>query len=91
MLDREAIVDRTARGRVERIDWRKLLLRWSEEAPLQSRATASTWIAARGLKSLWDNLRGADIPYLVTGSKEWPGPSSAARDGPSSWPPGRPR
>jgi hypothetical protein len=68
MLDREAIVDRTTRGRVERIDWRKLLLRWSEEAPLESRATAGTWLAARGLKSLWDSLRGADIPYLVTGS-----------------------
>jgi hypothetical protein len=68
MLDREAIVDRTARGRVERIDWRKLLLRWSEEAPLESRTTASTWLAAHGLKSLWASLRGADIPYLVTGS-----------------------
>jgi hypothetical protein len=68
MLDREAIVDRTARGRVERVDWRKLLLRWSEEAPLESRTTASTWLAARGLKSLWDGLRGADIPYLLTGS-----------------------
>ncbi len=68
MLDREAIVDRTGRGRVERIDWRKLLLRWSEEAPLESRTTASTWLAARGLKSLWDSLRRADIPYLVTGS-----------------------
>lgn len=68
MLDREAIVDRTGRGRVERIDWRKLLLRWSEEAPLESRTTASTWLAARGLKSLRDSLRGADIPYLVTGS-----------------------
>jgi hypothetical protein len=68
MLDREAIVDRTARGRVKRIDWRKLLLRWSEEAPLERRTTASTWLAARGLRSLWDSLRGADIPYLVTGS-----------------------
>ena len=68
MLNREAIVDRTARGRVDRIDWRKLLLRWSEEAPLESRTTASTWLAARGLKSLCNSLRGADFPYLVTGS-----------------------
>lgn len=68
MLDREAIVDRTARGRVERVDWRKLLQRWSEEAPLESRTTASTWLAARGLKGLWGSLRGADVPYLVTGS-----------------------
>ena len=33
-----------------------------------SRTTSSTWLAARGLKSLWDGLRGADFPYLVTGS-----------------------
>lgn len=68
MLDREAIVDRTARGRVERTDWRKLLLRWSEEAPLESRTTASMWLAARGLKTLWNDLRGAGFPYAVTGS-----------------------
>ena len=68
MLDREAIVDRTARGRVERVDWRKLLLRWSEEAPLESRSAVSTWLAPRGLKSLWDGLGDAAFPYLLTGS-----------------------
>jgi len=68
MLDGEAIVDRTARGRVERVDWRKLLLRWSEESPLEDRTTASTWLAPRGLKSVWDGLRAATFPYLVTGS-----------------------
>src|SRR5690606_34821450 len=47
---------------------RKLLLRWAEEAPAESRTSASTWLAARGLKSLWDSLRDTDIPYLVTGS-----------------------
>jgi hypothetical protein len=68
MLDREAVVDRAARGRVERVDWRKLLRRWSEEAPLEGRTTASTWLAPRGLKSLWDGLRSAGFRYLVTGS-----------------------
>ena len=48
--------------------WRKLLIRWSDDAPLESRTTASTWLAPRGLKSLWDGLRNADFPYLVTGS-----------------------
>lgn len=68
MLDREAIVDRSARGQVERVDWRKLLLRWSEEAPLESRSKASAWLAPRGLKSLWRGLRDAPFPYLITGS-----------------------
>jgi hypothetical protein len=68
MLDREAIVDRTAQGRVERVDWRRLLLRWSEDAPLESRAKASTWLAPRGIKSFLEGLREAGFPYLVTGS-----------------------
>lgn len=67
-LDREAIIDRKPRGRVERIDWRKLLLYWSEEAPLESRSVATTWLAPRGLKSLWDSLRSAEFGYAVTGS-----------------------
>lgn len=68
MLDRQAIVDRSARGRIERVDWQKLLMRWSEEAPLESRASASTWLAPRGLNSLWASLRDTDFSYLVTGS-----------------------
>ncbi|RLB62650.1 MAG: hypothetical protein DRI90_08615 [Deltaproteobacteria bacterium] len=68
MLDREALVDRTSRGRVARVDWRKVLERWAEEAPLESRCSASTWLAPRGLPSLWDSLRSADFRYRVTGS-----------------------
>jgi hypothetical protein len=68
MLDREALVDRSARGGVERVDWRKLLARWAEESPLETRTRATTWLAPRGLRNLWDRLRGVDFPYLVTGS-----------------------
>jgi hypothetical protein len=35
---------------------------------LTSRTTASTWLAPRGLKSVWDGLRDADFPYVITGS-----------------------
>ncbi len=68
MLDREALVDRSAHGGVERVEWRRLLTRWADESPLDSRARATTWLAPRGLKSLWEGLRGVDFPYLVTGS-----------------------
>ncbi len=68
MLDSEALVDRTSRGRVERVDWRKLLIRWSHEAPLESRTVAITWLAPRGHKGLRDGLRAADFRYAVTGS-----------------------
>ena len=77
-LDREALVDRTSRGRVDHVDWRKLLVLWSEQAPLEARTVASTWLAPRGLKSFWDGLRGAEFAYAVTGSAVAAGIAPAA-------------
>jgi len=68
MLDSEAIVERTSRGQVEQVDWRRLLVQWSEDAPLEARAEATTWLAPRGLKSVLDRLGSADLRYLLTGS-----------------------
>lgn len=68
LLDAEALVDRTSRGKVERIDWRGLLSRWATDAPLSSRTKESTWIAPRGIKSLFERLKSASIRYLITGS-----------------------
>ncbi len=68
MLDSESIVDRTARGRVERVDWRRLLVQWSEDAPLEGRAETTTWLAPRGLKSVLGRLGSVEFPYLLTGS-----------------------
>lgn len=68
MLDSEAIVERTSRGQVEQVDWRRLLMEWSKDAPLSDRAAASTWLAPRGLQSVFERLRTTNIPYLLTGS-----------------------
>ena len=68
MLDSEAIVERTSRGQVEQVDWRRLLGQWSEDNPLVSRSEATTWLAPRGLKSVLERLASADFPYLLTGS-----------------------
>lgn len=68
MLDSEAIVERTSRGQVEQVDWRRLLVQWSEDAPLEARAEATTWLAPRGLKTVLDRLGSADLRYLLTGS-----------------------
>ncbi len=67
-LDGEALVDRTSRGRVNQVDWRGLLARWATDAPLSSRAEESTWIAPRGLKSVFERLKSVPLRYLVTGS-----------------------
>jgi hypothetical protein len=68
-LDSEALIQRGRRGSVEQVHWRKLLRRWSEDAPLESRATATTWLAPRGLNQLWESLRAdASLRYAITGS-----------------------
>ena len=68
MLDSEAIVERTSRGQIEQVDWRRLLVQWSEDAPLEARAEATTWLAPRGLKTVLERLGAADLRYLLTGS-----------------------
>ena len=68
LLDREALVDRTSRGRVDRVDWRGLLARWAQDAPLSNRANSTTWLAPRGLDALQDRLIGAAFRYALTGS-----------------------
>jgi hypothetical protein len=68
MLDAEAAVSRTEAGRVGAVDVRRLLERWAEDAPLEARATATTWIAPRGLTDLLERLRGVGDRYAITGS-----------------------
>jgi len=68
MLDSEAIVERTSRGQADQVDWRRLLVQWSEDAPLEARAEATTWLAPRGLKSVFERLEASDLRYLLTGS-----------------------
>lgn len=68
MLDRQALVERVGRGRISQVHWRRLLERWASDAPLESRAEESTWLAARGLSALMEGLRHTDIPHLLTGS-----------------------
>lgn len=68
MLDREALIDRTSSGQVDTVDWRRLLERWADDAPLDTRAAVTTWIAPRGLPHLLDTLSASSVPHLVTGS-----------------------
>jgi hypothetical protein len=68
MLDEQAAVRRTETGQVGDVDLRRLLERWSDDAPLEARATTSSWIAPRGLTALQEKLRASDARYAVTGS-----------------------
>ena len=68
MLDREAVVCRSEDGKVTQVDLARLLQRWAADAPLASRATASSWIDARGLPLFLAKLAKAPTRYAVTGS-----------------------
>lgn len=68
MLDQQAAVRRTESGQVGGVDLRRLLHRWADDAPLEARATTSSWIAPRGLTALHEKLRRSEARYAVTGS-----------------------
>lgn len=68
LLDAEALVTRTGRGRIERVDWVRLLRRWAQEAPFESRGRVSSFLEPRGLSALLENLAKSSLRYAVTGS-----------------------
>jgi hypothetical protein len=67
-LDREALIDRGARGRVGKVDWLRLLRRWAEDAPLESRGRQQTCLEPRGLAAFQTRLKNLDQRYAITGS-----------------------
>jgi len=67
-LDGWACVDRNAAGKLTRVDLQRLLQRWAADAPLDSRATRSTWIAPRGITSVLHKLRSTTARYAATAS-----------------------
>lgn len=68
LLAEQAAVRRTQTGQVGGVDLGRLLERWAEDAPLEARATTSTWIAPRGLTDLLQKLRTTQTRYAITGS-----------------------
>lgn len=67
LLDDEALVDRSPRGTLQRVDWEKLLRRWAQESPFAKRGTLTTWIDPRGVAALFGRLGSAHVRYAVTG------------------------
>lgn len=68
LLDREALVTRDDRGRVARVDWEKLLRRWSSDAPIDTRGRSATFLEPRGLDALTARVSVLGDRYAVTGS-----------------------
>ncbi len=67
LLDREALVERDDRGRIERVRRPELVRRWTQDYGLQKSNEAASYVAPRGIPALLDGLRGAR-GYSITGS-----------------------
>lgn len=68
LLDRQALIERSGRGRIISVDWPRLLERWAEDAPLSSRGTQTTCLDPRGLTAMTARLGKTKLRYAVTGT-----------------------
>jgi hypothetical protein len=68
-LEREALIERAARGQIVTVHWRRILQRWSEDYGFQRSNTVNAYLQPRGLEELVHNLRDSmGLPYVLTGS-----------------------
>jgi hypothetical protein len=68
-LERQDLVERQPRGPITRADWRGVLERWARDYELNLAETADTFLAPRGLRSLWERLSGMEESgYVLSGS-----------------------
>lgn len=67
-MDREALVERRGRGLLVAVDWQRVLRRWAEDAPLESRGSQTFVLAPRGLPDLLKRLAPFRGRYALTGS-----------------------
>ena len=68
LLDEQALVERSGRGRILSVDWAGLLERWSQDAPLNSRGEQTTCLDPRGIRALTSRLGNSNLCYSVTGT-----------------------
>jgi len=68
-LEREALIERTPRGPIRTVEWRRLLERWSEDYGFQRSNVVRTYLQPRGLPAVLDGLAAArGLRYALTGS-----------------------
>ena len=68
LLDTEALIERSSRGSIVRVDWPRLLKRWAQDSPLTARGTQTTCLAPHGLENLQSQLKRLNMRYAITGS-----------------------
>jgi len=68
LLDREAILSRDERGRIQEVDWVALLRRWTTEYSFLRSNQVRSYLEPRSLGALQDKLRNCKVSYALTGS-----------------------
>lgn len=68
VLDREGLLERSARGTVETVSWQRLLQRWAEEYRFDKSNRAMRYLALRGFDDLKARLQRSTLRYAITGS-----------------------
>ena len=68
LLEREGVVTRQSRGRVEVVDWRGVIRRWAEDYDQAGSNRAVALLEPRGLGEITEKLRVATVTYAATGA-----------------------
>ena len=68
LLDTGALIEREPRGPVTQVDKARLIRKWAEDAPIETRGKTETYLEPRGLKALLDKLQSTQLSYALTGS-----------------------
>lgn len=68
LLDTAALIERESRGPVTQVDRARLVRRWANDAPIESRGKIQTFLEPRGVTTLLERLRKTEVEYVLTGS-----------------------
>lgn len=68
LLDTEAFIGRSGRGRVESVDWPRLIRRWADDYGLTKSNATLLVLEPRGLTGLTRKLGETKLRYALTGS-----------------------
>ena len=68
LLEREGVLTRQSRGRVEAVDWQGAIRRWAEDYDQAGSNTATAFLEPRGLAAIIGKLQAAPVTYAATGA-----------------------
>ena len=69
LLEDEGLIDRQARGPIERVDVQELLRLWVQDYGFSTSNQVRSLIEARGLAALLDKLKATKMRYALTGEQ----------------------